>query len=78
VVSGAWTKRTLRSAADSSTCSGRSTTTDRFDVYLSDRRDTAAAQRFFEGAMAASGRAPTRVTTDIVNADADLVLARFW
>ncbi len=38
------------------------------DVYLSDRRDTAAAQRFFEGAMAASGRAPTRVTTDKANA----------
>ncbi len=34
------------------------------DVYLSDRRDAAAAQRFFEGAMGISGRAPRRVTTD--------------
>ncbi len=34
------------------------------DVYLSDRRDTAAVQRFFEGAMATSGITPTRVTTD--------------
>ncbi len=33
------------------------------DVYLSDRRDTTAAQRFFEGAMDESGTVPTRVTT---------------
>jgi transposase-like protein len=34
------------------------------DVYLSDRRDTAAARRFFEGARNTSGRTPARVTTD--------------
>ncbi len=34
------------------------------DVYLSDRRDTAAARRFFEGARDTSGRTPARVTTD--------------
>ncbi len=34
------------------------------DLYLSDRRATAAAQRLFEGALESSGRAPTRVTTD--------------
>ncbi len=34
------------------------------DVYLSDRRDAAAVQRFFEGALDTSGTAPTCVTTD--------------
>jgi transposase-like protein len=34
------------------------------DVYLSARRDRAAAQAFFEGAMEASTVTPSRVTTD--------------
>jgi IS6 family transposase len=34
------------------------------DVYRSDRRDAAAAQRFFEGALDTCGTAPTRVITD--------------
>jgi transposase, IS6 family len=34
------------------------------DVYLSDRRDRAAAQAFFEGALATSTVTPSRVTTD--------------
>ncbi len=34
------------------------------DVYLSDRRDAAAARTFFEGAIHVSGVTPTRVTTD--------------
>lgn len=34
------------------------------DVYLSDRRNAAAAQTFFERAMANAGVTPTRVTTD--------------
>lgn len=34
------------------------------DVYLSDRRNTAAAQAFFEGAIDTSTVTPTRVTSD--------------
>ena len=34
------------------------------DVYLSDRRNAAAAQAFFEGAIQTSKVAPPRVTTD--------------
>lgn len=34
------------------------------NVYLSDRRDTAAAQRFFESMLDTSGTIPTRITTD--------------
>jgi IS6 family transposase len=34
------------------------------DVYLSDRRNAAAARTFFEQSLAASGVTPTRVTTD--------------
>jgi transposase-like protein len=34
------------------------------DVYLSDRRNTAAARAFFEQSLSASGVTPTRVTTD--------------
>ncbi len=34
------------------------------DVFLSDRRDAAAAQAFFETAMGTSAATPTRVTTD--------------
>ena len=34
------------------------------DVYLSDRRTTAAAQAFFEGAIQTSTITPSRVTTD--------------
>lgn len=34
------------------------------DVYLSDRRNAAAAQNFFEAAIAASDVRPTQVTTD--------------
>ena len=34
------------------------------DVYLSDRRNAAAAQTFFEAAMDASAVTPTRITTD--------------
>ena len=34
------------------------------DVYLSNRRNAAAAQAFFEGAIDASGVTPTQVTTD--------------
>ncbi len=34
------------------------------DVYLSDRRTTAAAQVFFDGAIQTSKVAPTRITTD--------------
>jgi transposase-like protein len=34
------------------------------DVYLSERRDRAAAHAFFEGAMEASTVTPSRVTTD--------------
>jgi transposase-like protein len=33
------------------------------DVYLSDRRNAAAAQAFFKAAIAASGASPTQVTT---------------
>jgi hypothetical protein len=36
------------------------------DVYLSDRRNTAAARRYFEGALDTSGAAPMRVTSDKV------------
>ena len=34
------------------------------DVSLSDRRDTAAAHAFFERALSAAERHPTRVTSD--------------
>jgi transposase-like protein len=34
------------------------------DAYVSPTRDMVAARRFFEGAMASSGRTPRRVITD--------------